>query len=69
MRHKPFSAYSDIAGSSDAALASSLKKFLAHIDRVLEAVEEANRNSPGKWCFNYKDIVQAVLLQFTAHTE
>ena len=47
MRHKPFSAYSDIAGSSDAALASSLKKFLAHIDRVLEAVEEVDLLASG----------------------
>ncbi len=41
VRHKLPTAYSD-ASASDAALASSLKKFLTHIDRVLEAVEEVD---------------------------
>ncbi|VDM33859.1 unnamed protein product [Hydatigera taeniaeformis] len=42
VHHKLLNSYSEVAGSSDAALASSLKKFLSHIDRVLEAVEEVD---------------------------
>lgn len=41
MHHKPLNAYSEISGSESAS-ASSLKKFLSHVDRVLEAVEEVD---------------------------
>ncbi|VDK23311.1 unnamed protein product [Taenia asiatica] len=42
VHHKLLNSYSEVVGSSDAALASSLRKFLSHIDRVLEAVEEVD---------------------------
>ncbi|KAL5105362.1 Nipped-B protein [Taenia crassiceps] len=47
VHHKLLNSYSEVVGSSDAALASSLKKFLSHIDRVLEAVEEVDLLADG----------------------
>uniref|UniRef100_A0A5K3F1J8 Nipped-B protein n=1 Tax=Mesocestoides corti TaxID=53468 RepID=A0A5K3F1J8_MESCO len=47
VRHRLPTTFSDVSGASDAALVSSLKKFLGHIDRVLEAVEEVDLLASG----------------------
>ncbi|CDI96881.1 nipped b protein [Echinococcus multilocularis] len=47
VHHKLLNSYSDVVGSSDAASASSLQKFLSHIDHVLEAVEEVDLLASG----------------------
>ncbi|VDN98426.1 unnamed protein product, partial [Rodentolepis nana] len=47
VHHKPLNAYSEVLGGESAS-ASSLKKFLSHIDHVLEAVEEVDLLAGGE---------------------